>query len=219
MACRSTSTRSSGSAGNRSRRATAGSGSASRPATSSQRGALGDQALAVRVSGTELDARLGRACLWRAQPPADVRPAFHGRRAAGGVDAGVYRDPAGRRRAGDDARGLALSRRGFLRRGGAVDVTGQERTYGCARRRPPNISDSARSAAPTTSFPASKSWPTRVGTGPTSPSPPPCGPACGSPRPSVLPVQVDVGVFVRLGVPRPRRHRVQSRKRSRSHRR
>ena len=63
--------------------------------------------------GHGADARLGGPCLWRPQPPADLRPAFTADARLAGVDA-VYTEilQVGGE-AGDDARGLALPRRGL----------------------------------------------------------------------------------------------------------
>ena len=123
------STRSWGTASSRFPRATSALASASRRATSSVAAASADQALAVRVSGTQ------PALDWAAHVFAGLsrRPTFVPRFTAdarlAGIDA-VYTDIV---QVGGEAETTRADWRflaeGFVR-DGAVDVTGQERTYG-----------------------------------------------------------------------------------------
>ena len=202
-ACRSTSTRSIGRPrGSRCPRATAAS-ALGRRRTTCGGGRLGDPGAGGPCLRERARRSTGPSCLRRAQPPADLRPAFHAG-ATGGVDA-VYTEVlqiGGEAR--DDAGGLALFAEGFGRRG-ALDVTGRERTYGyvaaAAEYQRLGAFGGAYNLIPRFEFMAD----TR-------------GDRADIPFASVgragmriattqlLPVQVDVGLFSRLGVSRPRRH-------------
>jgi hypothetical protein len=174
-----------------------------------RRGGLGDQALGVRISGTELDLDWAAHVFGGLSPRPTFVPRFTADARLAAVDA-VYTDilqvsgEVETTRA--DWRFLA---EGFSRRG-AIDVTGQETTYAHIALVP--------SMAPTISFLASNSWPTRDRTAPTSRLRPPGGRPCESPRPAssrcrwTWPTRT-TGCSVGMGSSPPSRRRSQSRRR------